>query len=518
MQASRPGDDVGIFGGDGGSGNSLHVDYERSNVAVGPVLVSFSGDKNVFLGVRSGEDAKTSTENVVTGWNAGGGMGRSNVVAGSRAVQFSGPDTSYSVIMGALAGYTALSISNTILVGSRAAEGLTNAVDSLVAGVNTKALNDLIQCAVVGVDCTVGGLVGQVSERVTAFVNASWIGGKDVVALGNGILTQDRSSGVVAVGNNINAGAGDNLVVGMDLMVDVESTGVEIFGKGTRVVGPQSNVLAVGAGSIEIARGDAEYIGSGIFYDRVIQELSLMNGVLTAREDHLDLGGVFKVFRGQGVVMTGVEFEGEFAISRGEGRWRMSINNVSSDQHDLVFTSSKGTRVVFHDHFEPGVTNFTGQHRCVLKPGSIVPRPGFVLVSTGEFCDLRGKGVSVDEAIPVVEVACRACDPCVFGVVSSVEDEHSTVRRLEVGHIGFDVPKVVGEVRAVVNGSGEGGIWVCDEGGPCCNGDLLCSSSRPGYAMRQADGVVTNYTCAKLTSGCIFGLDGTCFAGCVYKF
>jgi hypothetical protein len=50
----------------------------------------------------------------------------------------------------------------------------------------------------------------------------------------------------------------------MDLMVDITSTGVEIFGKGTSVVGPQS-ILAVGAGSIEIGRGDAEYIGSGIF-------------------------------------------------------------------------------------------------------------------------------------------------------------------------------------------------------------------------------------------------------------
>jgi hypothetical protein len=38
----------------------------------------------------------------------------------------------------------------------------------------------------------------------------------------------------------------------------------------------------------------------------------------------------------------------------------------------------------------------------------------------------------------------------------------------------------VGEERAVVNGSGEGDIWVCDEGGPCHNGDLLCSSSRQG--------------------------------------
>jgi hypothetical protein len=46
---------------------------------------------------------------------------------------------------------------------------------------------------------------------------------------------------------------------------------------------------------------------------------------------------VLRVVRGQGVVMTGVEFEGgEFAIN-GDGRWKMSIDNVSSE-HDLVFT------------------------------------------------------------------------------------------------------------------------------------------------------------------------------------
>jgi hypothetical protein len=517
MQTSHNGD-VGIFGIAGQAGNSLHVDEERANVSVGPLLDSFKGGKNVFLGVKAGENAMETTENVVVGWYAGGGMGRSNVVAGSRAAQYVQKDTTYSVVLGALAGYTSSTVSNSILIGAKAAEGVTTMTDAVIAGVNTKAMNDVVQSVFVGVDSTIGGLFGEASRRVTALVNGSWIGGRDVVAVGNGILTQDRSLGIVAVGNNINAGSANNLAVGIDISLDVRSFGVEVFGRGTSVSGPHANVLALGAGIREITRGDAEFIGSGIFYDRVTQEMSFMDGMVTVDASIVNIGGMVKVKRGESVTMKSVTMEA-IALTGDDGLgWRLSIEPVKVGEHDLVFTSSRGTRVVFHDHFEAGVTNFTGQHRCVLKEGCPRARVGMLLVATGRYCDLHGFGVSVDEAIPVVEVSTRSADPRVFGVVSSVEAKGSVSRRVDVGHIGFDLAKECGEMRVVVNSCGEGGIWVCDEGGPCSNGDLLCSSSRPGYAMRQAVDVVTNFTCAKVTSDCTFGIDGTCFTGCVYKF
>lgn len=523
MQASQNGD-VGIVGEAAGASTSLHVDVERSNVAVGPVLETLTGLKNVFLGVRAGEDAKDATENVIAGWNAGGGVGRSNVVVGSRAAQFAEKDTTYSVVLGALAGYTCKAVSNSILLGTRAAEGAENMMDTVVAGVNTRALNDLVQSVVIGVDTTIGGFLGETSERVTALVNGSWIGGRDVVAVGNGIVTQDRSTGVVAVGNNINAGAGDNLVVGSDLSVDIGSSGIDIFGRGTRVLGPHTNVLAVGAGLRDIDRSDAEYIGSGVFYDRAMSMLTLMDGMLTASEDLLDLGGMVQVTRDQSVrikkiLLQDAIVEGGLTIINGDGRWRVELEaGAGAAEFDLVFTSAKGTRVVFHDHYETAATDFTGQHLCLLSPSSAAPRVGMVLVATGEYCDMRGYGVSIDEAIPVVEACTRAADPRVFGVVSRVESRGGDTHRVDVGHIGFDLPKQAGEQRVLVNGSGEGGIWVCDEGGPCWNGDLLCSASRPGYAKKQATTLVKNSTCAKVTSDCIFGLNGTCFTGCVYKF
>jgi hypothetical protein len=522
MLATQNGGDAGIFGEVVGGSGSKHVDYERANVAVGPTLDSFKGGKNVFLGVQAGEDAKDAVENVVAGWYAGGGMGRSNVVAGSRAAQFVTSGTAYSVILGALAGFTSKVVTNSVLLGARAAEGVENMSDSMVSGVNTKALNDLVQSVVVGVDATIGGFFGEASERVTALVNGSWIGGRNIVAVGNGLLTQDRSTGIVALGTNINAGAGNNLVVGMDLSLDIGSSGVEMFGRGTRVVGPHTNILALGAGQVEINRSNIEYIGSAIKHDRASGELSLVGDMLKVSEASLDIGGVLRVVRDQSVVVKNISLvdavvQGSLTIVDGDGQWKVGVEPGAAGTYDMVFTSKKGTRVVFHDHFEAGATNFTGQHHCVLKGAQ--PRVGMLVVATGEYSDLQGCGVSVDEAIPVVEVSTLAHDPRVFGVVSRVEDRSAESRRLDVGHIGFDLPKVKGEVRVTVNGSGEGGIWVCDEGGPCLNGDLLCSAARRGYAKRQpGHGVVSNYTCAKLTSDCTFGVDGTCFTGCVYKF
>jgi hypothetical protein len=54
-------------------------------------------------------------------------------------------------------------------------------------------------------------------------------------------------------------------------------------------------------------------------------------------------------------------------------------------------------------------------------------------------------------------------------------------------------------IRARVNGLGEGAVWVCDENGAVEAGDLLCSASTPGYAMKQdveAD-IVRSYTSQK---------------------
>ena len=41
------------------------------------------------------------------------------------------------------------------------------------------------------------------------------------------------------------------------------------------------------------------------------------------------------------------------------------------------------------------------------------------------------------------------------------------------------------------------GFKVCNEGGAISQGDLLCTSSTPGYLMKQDDDIIKSYTVGK---------------------
>jgi len=132
--------------------------------------------------------------------------------------------------------------------------------------------------------------------------------------------------------------------------------------------------------------------------------------------------------------------------------------------------------------------------------------------------------------VPVVELSDAPRQCSVFGVICSPDSGNTATFAL--GNIRFEQP--LAGPRITVNASGEGAIWVSDVNGPVRNGDLLCSSTVPGYAMRQDDDVRRSYTVAKVTCDCDFGprgrryrtrvvdVDGRrvrcAFLGCVYSF
>jgi predicted acyltransferase (DUF342 family) len=179
---------------------------------------------------------------------------------------------------------------------------------------------------------------------------------------------------------------------------------------------------------------------------------------------------------------------------------------------DLVFKSINGALVTFTDDFQPEVLNFTGRHRLVLEDSTTrfdqVPfkaEPGHVVVSAGRYCDLNGKAtITIDEALPVVRLSTRPNDKSVVGVLGKLESDSVT---FALGNMRFvrgicchdDNDDDDDGRRVVVQSSGEGCIWVCDENGDIENGDLLCTSSVPGHAMVQEDGLVRNVTIAKAT-------------------
>jgi hypothetical protein len=149
--------------------------------------------------------------------------------------------------------------------------------------------------------------------------------------------------------------------------------------------------------------------------------------------------------------------------------------------------------------------NFTGQHRCFLENmQNLADIEGLVVVADkNRYLTPSTAGLdamNVNDCLPVVSLSTKKNDPRVFGVLSlsfnSMNDRFSEAEKTELLRIG--------DIRVQVNSVGEGGIWITDEGGPLSAGDFLSSASTLGYATRQSDDVIRNYTIAKITMDCDF--------------
>ncbi len=60
--------------------------------------------------------------------------------------------------------------------------------------------------------------------------------------------------------------------------------------------------------------------------------------------------------------------------------------------------------------------------------------------------------------------------------------------------------------RLIINSVGEGGLWICNSNGNIENGDYITSSDYLGYGEKQDEIYLCNYTVAKVTIDCNFGL------------
>jgi hypothetical protein len=209
------------------------------------------------------------------------------------------------------------------------------------------------------------------------------------------------------------------------------------------------------------------------------------------------------------------------------GFWSICNKSNNEFSSDLVFKSKNNTVVTFTDDFESEVLNFTGKHRCQTTHSradfndSII---GKVVVATGKYMSLENESlIAIDEAIPIVELVSKENDPRVFGVVGGFEVLEKQ-REYKLGHLKFNLNKDPEDMRLIINSVGEGAVWVCDINGPLSNGDLMSSSKVPGYAMRQGDDIVRNFTLAKVTCDCDFDLESDVYVceefvydGKVYK-
>jgi hypothetical protein len=145
-----------------------------------------------------------------------------------------------------------------------------------------------------------------------------------------------------------------------------------------------------------------------------------------------------------------------------------------------------------YDFYAGGVGSnygpFTGAHEVRLSGDLTRLRPGMVVAATGHAGSVAEDLPSLSATLPTVRIADRPSDPAVLGVFVSEIDPPAAEYAAEDS----------GDRFATVNALGEGRVLVTDLRGPVAAGDLLTSSPIPGFAQRQLDPVIRNYTLGKV--------------------
>ena len=207
------------------------------------------------------------------------------------------------------------------------------------------------------------------------------------------------------------------------------------------------------------------------------------------------------------------------------GKFLIKQQNVNTTSGlALQYTSTTWTIVVLHtlgllfyynsnlkgylaSFQDIGQIDFTGQHRSLLNKNIDNSSIGLIVSSTGKYVNLDNTlKATINESLPICEITNIENDKKVFGVLSDKEDSNTT-RSYSTGNWSSVYNKQnSNEQRMFINSLGEGGIWICNKSRTLENGDYITSSSVPGYGMKQSDGLLHNYTVAKITCECDFSI------------
>jgi hypothetical protein len=243
------------------------------------------------------------------------------------------------------------------------------------------------------------------------------------------------------------------------------------------------------------------------------------------------------LFVGGMTYSAGLNVSDRIILLSGSNQWSQYVAVTSNLNPYLVFQSGSGTILRFGDDFQPELFNFTGKHRCTMKEPYDNNFTGRIVSATGDYLSLDNKkSLSIDEAIPIIELSRKAYDTTCFGVVSDIEND-SVKRVFRLGNMEMEIEKSAQDIKVIVNSVGEGGIWVCNANGNFKNGDLIVSSGIEGFGMRQDDDILRSCTVAKITCDCVFDQSMTsgwmpaiyhyvhgsktyavAFVGCTYRF
>jgi uncharacterized coiled-coil protein SlyX len=189
------------------------------------------------------------------------------------------------------------------------------------------------------------------------------------------------------------------------------------------------------------------------------------------------------------------------------------VATPSTSDNDLYF-SVKYSNGIEHDagfiqdnHYNVEM-NATIQHRCFYMGVYDDSMVGRIVCATGRYMNLLREGavcsqmscITINDSIPVVEICNHPSSNAVFGVVSNAEED---TRTWAAGNFVSTYDKLRGDNRLIVNGGGEGALWVSDAGGPLEIGDLV-ESYLDGYGRKQSDNIIRSSTVARITMACDF--------------
>lgn len=509
--------------------------WYNTSLGSNSLMNNLNGAQNVALGSGAMQSMRNSNQNTVCGYLAGFGTdsenfaGSGNSIYGSKASYrvatannivsigaFSGYNNGYgdeNVTIGYQSGFSNVSATGLVTLGPKAGysslAGESVYVGSGTGYGNVDGSGNTCSGFACDVDSTTGSLNSYYGYRAGA-VNSSLNS-----ALGAFALSSASSSNCVAMGYESGkfSSASSNLFLGAGSGAYSSASECVFIGNG---VGSYSTVpLSLAIGMVSEDRAP----------------------LITGNMDTSEFGKPGITCKGhisvkQNSALGDSYLDNGFVLYRNDPTVRAAWHMYIDDAGKYIFGKNGKTAAILQSNASlPDVPSldFTGQHRCRAMPGLMdmvlsgktcigLPVQGCVVVSSGVICTAMGRrgqtftdkrGVSVSQALPVVDLCSTANDKAVFGVVAGIESvtPDNLSRTYNVGPMVTVFPKEYSDTRVVINSLGEGAIWVCNQGVRCVeNGDYLVSSSLPGVSQKQRSPCLRNSTIAKLTAGFDFDI------------
>lgn len=462
---------------------------------------------NSVLGYKAARESITTNAFTVFGYGAGEQVNAdSNTFIGTLAGERTNSGAN-NVFVGAESGAKNSVGSRNVYVGCSSGSGCSGNANVCVGDEAGRALSSFSSNICIGIECD------SVSEGGVLVGCCSRNSGLNSVLLGHHVT--NSGSNCFIVNTNTSSGYTNN----HSSVIYIDG---RIIGDAHHDVSTDSNVYRLKYVGDEIAICEDSSTGESLLTAN--RSLATLNSRLHANTIRASKVDVF---------VPGGESNVAWTMCTGSPYFYPSGQRAA----DLHIKSSNSNAVVFTDEFAPELFNFTAKHRCnfVETTGNTINYnkdmyTGLIAVSVGSYANLDGgTKPTIDEALPVLELSVSSKDKRVFGVISGFEDDTTEidkhVRTFRLGHLRFQVPKLLSKQKVIVNSLGEGGIWVCSANGPLKNGDFICTSPLPGHGMKQDEPHLMNFTCAKSTCDCSFEEEDVvlkngykcAFIGCSYK-